>query len=138
MKKVLVSKVVSNSHRSMNDTILHMASMMDNCYLVIKLDDLLQERGISQKDLAMMTGIREGTITEIANGKGSTWNKTQLIAIMSALKLTALSQLIEIRLDLDTQLEHERLSDEWTSNKEMPIEIKEQYTHTILKSNGLL
>ncbi|MGG0657834.1 helix-turn-helix domain-containing protein [Rummeliibacillus pycnus] len=137
MKKIKVKQILEHSHSSMNDTVINTASQLENAYVIIKLEDLLKERGITQKDLASLTGMRVGTISEIANGKGISWNKAQLLSIMSALKLTNFSQLYEIRLEPTQYEEYEYESTQWIATKEMPNTVKEMYRENLLKSRGL-
>ncbi|MFG3611478.1 helix-turn-helix domain-containing protein [Rummeliibacillus stabekisii] len=136
MKKIKVDKVVNHSHSLMNDIILNTAMQLSEAEVIIKLDDLLKERGLTQKDLATLTGMRVGTISEIINGKGNTWNKTQLLAIMATLKITKLSDILEIRLPNQLIEEYEQVCSEWKVTREMPLEIKEQYRENLLKERG--
>lgn len=66
-------------------------------YFYVKLKKILDKKGISQKDLAAMTGLREATISELANDSRSAYNKKHILKIMEALKITDLSDLIEVR-----------------------------------------
>jgi transcriptional regulator with XRE-family HTH domain len=137
MKKIKVSEIIGGSHSLMNEIVVGTAGILGEAEIVIKLDDLLKERGITQKDLALMTGMRVGTISEIVNGKGISFNKVQLLAIMVALRLTSFSQLFEIRLPDNLYEEFESQSREWIKDKEMPIPVKEMYRENVLKANNL-
>ncbi|WP_078146372.1 helix-turn-helix transcriptional regulator [Exiguobacterium sp. HVEsp1] len=137
MKKMKVASMLDVSHKLMNDIVVGTARELGEAEIVIKLDDLLKERNITQKDLAMMTGMRIGTISEISNGKGISFNKAQILAIMVALRLTSFDQLFEIRLPKDIHDKYEEQSNEWIADREMPIELKEMYRENLLKSNNL-
>lgn len=65
--------------------------------LNVKLKWLLYERGVSQKELAEMTGLRPNTISEIANNQRSTINREQISIICDALDITDLNELFELR-----------------------------------------
>jgi putative transcriptional regulator len=67
-------------------------------YFNVKLKDILHERNISQKELAEMTGLREATISELANNTRTTLNKAHIIKIMQVLDLKELGELIEVHL----------------------------------------
>lgn len=138
MKKVKVKDILSGSHSLMNEMVIHTASYLEDAEIVIKLDDLLKERGITQKDLASMTGMRMGTISEIVNGKGISFNKVQLLSIMVALRITDFGELLEIRLPEDMKKRYNEQSAEWISDKEMPLQVKEMYRENVLKSNKLI
>lgn len=65
--------------------------------IYIKLKHLLKEKNVTQKELAEKTGLREATISEIANNARSTINKKQLVAIMKALNVKDLNRIMELR-----------------------------------------
>lgn len=137
MKRIKVSEILGGSHALMNDIVVGTAGVLEDAEIVIKLDELLKERNITQKDLAMMTGMRVGTISEIANGKGISFNKVQIISIMVALRLTSFSQIFEIRLPTNLFNEFEQQSREWINEREMPLAVKEMYRENVLKANNL-
>lgn len=133
MKKIKVKAILDRSHSLMNEIVLGTAHYLDDAELIIKIDDLLKDRGITQKDLALMTGMRVGTISDMVNGKGISFNKVQLLAVMVALRVTDISELFEIRLPDDIKEQFEKEATEWKADKEMPISVKEMYRENILK-----
>ncbi|MCY8796295.1 MULTISPECIES: helix-turn-helix domain-containing protein [Bacillus subtilis group] len=134
MKKMKVSTMLEGSHSLMNDVVIGTAKILEDAEIVLKIDDLLKERGITQQDLAMMTGMRIGTVSQIVNGKGISFNKVQLLAIMVALQVTNLSDLIEIRLPQDLKERYEQNSESWVKTREMPFELKELYRDNMVKA----
>jgi len=62
----------------------------------LRLKELLDERGIKQKDLAEMTGIRESTISDICRGSRTVMNFEHISKIAEALKITDIRELIEL------------------------------------------
>lgn len=138
MKKIKVSEVIDSSHSLMNDIVVGTANNLRDAEFIIKIDDLIKERGITQKDLAMMTGMRIGTISELVNGKGISFNKIQLLSLMVALRVTSFSDIFEIRLPEQQHSEYEKQSSEWKSDKEIPIPVKEMFRDNVLKANKLL
>lgn len=137
MKKILVKDLLKHGHSLMNEVVMETAGHLGEAYFVIKIDDLLKERNITQKDLAQMTGMRVGTISELVNGKGISLNKVQMFAVMVALRVTSMSDIYEIRLEPKQQELFEDESNEWISDKEMPMAIKEMYRENVLKASGL-
>lgn len=132
-----VKELLKSGHSLMNEVVMDTAGMIGEANFVIKIDELLKERGITQKDLAQMTGMRVGTVSELVNGKGISLNKVQLLAIMVALRVTNLSDIYEVRLP-DAQDEQYRVErKEWKEDREMPISVKEMYRENVLKSTGL-
>ncbi|MCM3639663.1 helix-turn-helix transcriptional regulator [Priestia aryabhattai] len=138
MKKIKVSEVIDSSHSLMNDIVVGTANNLRDAEFIIKIDDLIKERGITQKDLAMMTGMRIGTISELVNGKGISFNKIQLLSLMVALRVTSFSDIFEIRLPEQQHSEYEQQSTEWKADKEIPIPVKEMFRDNVLKANKLL
>ena len=72
---------------------------MGRTYLFkLKLKEVLNRKGISQKQLAEMTGLREATISEMVNDSRSTYNKKHLAIVMDALNITELSDILELKV----------------------------------------
>ncbi|QNG59948.1 helix-turn-helix transcriptional regulator [Bacillus sp. PAMC26568] len=63
----------------------------------VKLKQVLENKGISQKELAQKTGLREATISELVNNTRSAYNKNHLLRIMEALNISDLNELLEVR-----------------------------------------
>lgn len=62
--------------------------------LHIRLKEILDERGITQKEFATLTGIRPATISEICNNQRSTINRDQITIIAEKLGITDISELM--------------------------------------------
>lgn len=67
----------------------------DNKVIRLKLRELLNERGISQKELAKMSGIRESTISEMCRNARSGVNFTHLSKVAEALNISDITELID-------------------------------------------
>lgn len=65
----------------------------------IKLKQLLDSKGITQKELATMTKLREATISELVNDTRSAYNKKHLAKIMEALKIRELNDILEVIIE---------------------------------------
>jgi DNA-binding Xre family transcriptional regulator len=137
MKKIKVSELLEHGHSLMNEVVMETAGILKDAYFVVKIDDLLAERKLTQKDLAQMTGMRVGTISELVNGKGISLNKVQIFAVMVALRVTNVSDIYEVRLPDDLAKQFEAEDREWKADKEMPITVKEMYRENVLKASGL-
>jgi putative transcriptional regulator len=61
----------------------------------IKVKEILEARGLNQKQFSELVGLREATISEIANGQRSTLNKKHLCLIATALQVEDINELIE-------------------------------------------
>ena len=66
-----------------------------NYKVKLKVKELLEERNITQKKLAQISGIRESTISDIVRGTRTVLNFEHLSKIAEALEIDNLSQLID-------------------------------------------
>jgi putative transcriptional regulator len=66
-------------------------------YFYMKLKGVLERKGISQKELAALTGLREATISELVNDTRSAYNKKHLLKIMEVLNISDLNEILEVR-----------------------------------------
>ena len=65
-----------------------------NYKVKLKVKELLEERNITQKKLAQISGIRESTISDIVRGTRTVINFEHLSKIAEALEIDNISQLI--------------------------------------------
>jgi transcriptional regulator with XRE-family HTH domain len=63
----------------------------------IKVQDLLDERGWTQKHLASITGLRTAAVSEICNNLRTSINKVHLEKIAEAFGLSDINQLMELK-----------------------------------------
>lgn len=66
-----------------------------NYKVKLKVKELLEERNITQKKLAQISGIRESTISDIVRGTRAVINFEHLSKIAEALEIDNISQLID-------------------------------------------
>ena len=66
-----------------------------NYKVKLKVKELLEERNITQKKLAQISGIRESTISDIVRGTRTLINFEHLSKIAEALEIDNISQLID-------------------------------------------
>ena len=66
-----------------------------NYKVKLKVKELLEERNITQKKLAQISGIRESTISDIVRGARTVINFEHLSKIAEALEIDNISQLID-------------------------------------------
>ena len=66
-----------------------------NYKVKLKVKELLEERNITQKKLAQISGIRESTISDIVRGTRTVLNFEHLSKIAEALEIDNISQLID-------------------------------------------
>ena len=66
-----------------------------NYKVKLKVKELLEERNITQKKLAQISGIRESTISDSVRGTRTVINFEHLSKIAEALEIDNISQLID-------------------------------------------
>lgn len=64
----------------------------------LRLKELLEERGMTQKRLAELSGIRESTISDIARGTRTVINVTHLAKIAEALQIQDIGDIVELNV----------------------------------------
>jgi putative transcriptional regulator len=69
---------------------------VDLVKLRIKLDEVLKDRNMSQKELAKLTGIRPAAISELYNNQRKSINREHIEKIAAALNISDISELITI------------------------------------------
>lgn len=70
--------------------------MKTNKFLVrVKVKELLEERNMTQKTLAQLSGIRESTISDIVRGTRTVINFEHLSKIAETLQILDISQIID-------------------------------------------
>jgi transcriptional regulator with XRE-family HTH domain len=65
----------------------------------IKVQELLDEHGWTQKELAARTGLRTAAISEICNNLRTSINREHLEKIADAFELADINELIELRAE---------------------------------------
>ena len=69
---------------------------MKKKYVVkLKVKEVIEKRGITQKKLAEMSGIRESTVSDIVRGSRTVINFEHLSKIAEALEVNNIAELID-------------------------------------------
>lgn len=63
----------------------------------LKLKMVLFERGITQKELAEKTGLRENVISEMVNNQRKTFNREQVAKVIQYLEITDMNDIFDIK-----------------------------------------
>jgi len=137
MRQQNVRDISVSAHKLMNSCVIETANSVGDVKYVFKLDDALHARGMNQKQLAQMTGMRIGTVSYLVNGQGISINKIQLLAVMSALRITDLNDLLEIQFPPDVIEKYAEDRSEWLRTRIMPKEIREMYIQNVLRGSGV-
>jgi transcriptional regulator with XRE-family HTH domain len=70
-----------------------------NVDLEINLGEVLSNRGISQTELSILTGLRQASINDLIHNRKNSINKYHLLAIMVVLNITDLTELISVKFN---------------------------------------
>jgi putative transcriptional regulator len=65
--------------------------------LTVKLKEVLNERGMSQVELAKKTGLTRTVISELATNRRTSINREHITKVLQALEITDLNEMFEIK-----------------------------------------
>ena len=126
-------RVATNEvHEMTNKAVVNTVTSIEGVEFTIKLDKLMKDRGLSQRELGMITGLRAGTINSTLNGKGTTLNKIQIVTLMIGLRITDLSELIEVKFPDQIKEEFSQETESWVENKRRPQSIEKLMVQNVL------
>lgn len=117
MKKLIKEML----HQETNQNLINFLEDMGDVKIHLKLADALAERGLSQKQFSELTGIRRATISELCNLKRVQINIGQLAIIMLLLKITNITDIIDIEIPQDKVAILNDQREAWVNSKEAPI-----------------
>lgn len=70
--------------------------------IVCKLAKILDDRSLTMSDLSRLTGIRIGSISELAKMTRTTINIPHMLVIAQTLRITNLAELFELKMSEET------------------------------------
>lgn len=85
-------------HKSMkiNDVVNETIEQFPSIKLKCNLAEVLEYRGMTLRELSLLTGIRYASLNELKNGKRVTLNLQHVMAVVVALRITDFGSLFEI------------------------------------------
>ena len=119
MKRI---KPSSTAHSSINPKLKYVLEGCDNLgvHLNFKLSDRLQERGLTTRKVAEMTGLRLATISDLCTGHKGSINLQHLLFLMIYLRITDIRDIIDIELPTDWTADYEKDRTAWIQEGEVP------------------
>lgn len=63
----------------------------------LKLKEVLEKRGITQKELANKTGLRANAISEMVNNQRQTFNREQVAKVIEVLGINDMNEIFEVK-----------------------------------------
>lgn len=124
MRRIKYEDVV---HGAMNDSIVEVLTSIPSIRFVSKLDDALEARGMTQNKLSAITGLRQATISELINGERSAITKAHFLVVMIALRITDITELIDIEFDPEITEQFNKEAEQWKESKNVPTSVVELY-----------
>lgn len=95
-----------------------------NVRYVVKLDDVLDKRGVTQQWLAIATGLREAAISDLIKGTKTSLNKLHLMTIMNVLRISDIKELVDIEFEPAIVKQFKVESERWVNEGIIPQEIQ--------------
>lgn len=120
-------------HSSLNCKMEEVLQYMDKVgvYFSFKLADRLRERNLTMRDFAKMSGLRLATISDMCNGKKQSLNLHHVLICMLVLRITKLSDIIEIVFPEEFKVKCESESKSWIEEEKLPeaVQLLMAYLH---------
>ncbi len=117
MPKIKITDIV---HKNTSDSILDILTSTKGITIESNLAKVMNERGISQKNLALLTGLRQATISDLANGKNIQINKAHIVALMIVLRVTDITELFNIKFSKELKEQFDAEAKAWKESKHVP------------------
>lgn len=98
------------THKAVNSRtreVLDSSSLKIEC----KLGEILEQQGITQTELELLTGVRQASINDMIYDRKKTINKEHLLAVMIALNITDITKIYKVSFD-DSEEYEEKLEKE--------------------------
>lgn len=122
MKRIKPSET---AHSNLNLKLMFLLKVDEDMGVTInfKLSDRLYERNLTIRKVAELTGLRIATISDLCVGKKGAINLQHILVLMNVLRITDMSDIIDIEFpdNFKQKAEVERI--EWIKTGEIPSEL---------------
>lgn len=125
MKK---SSVIEGANETTNEIVSALINSAPEIRFISKIDDALRARNLTQAKLAILTGLRTSTISELVNGSRTAMTKTHAAVVMIALRITDIRELFDIEFSPETVEKFNVESNQWIEDNIIPEEVRRIYT----------
>lgn len=127
------NKIGAIAHKNTGDAILDLISNTKGIDLEYNLAKAMSKRGLTQRTLSLLTGIRQATISDMCNGVGVQINKAHLLALMITLRITDITELINIKFSDELKEQFEAEAKEWKDTQQVPETVMRQALNNLNK-----
>ena len=117
-----IVKITETIHKSLNSKLVQLLveTELEGVYIEYKLKDRLEERNLSLRDFAKLSGLRLATISDICNGTKQSINIHHVIIIMVTLRITDFSEIVNLKFPEETEKEYLEQRRDWVLTGRLP------------------
>jgi predicted XRE-type DNA-binding protein len=119
-------KIGAITHKNTGDAVLELITNTEGIDIEYNLSRAMAQRGLTQRTLSLLTGIRQATISDMCNGVGVQINKAHLLALMITLRITDMSEIINIKFNKDVFEQFNAEAKEWIDTQQVPETVMRQ------------
>lgn len=120
------NKIGAIAHKNTGDAVLELITSTKGIDIEYNLSRAMAQRGLTQRTLSLLTGIRQATISDMCNGVGVQINKAHLLALMITLRITDISEIINIKFNKDVFEQFNTEAQEWIASQQVPETVMRQ------------
>lgn len=120
------NKIGAIAHKNTGDAVLELITSTKGIDIEYNLSRAMAQRGLTQRTLSLLTGIRQATISDMCNGVGVQINKAHLLALMITLRITDISEIINIKFNKDVFEQFNTEAQEWIATQQVPETVMRQ------------
>ena len=127
MKKVTISQ---NGHQSMVGSYGNIDEELEQlgiCYH-FKLADRMNERNLTVRKLAALSGLRLATISDLMLGKKNSINLHHIALLMTALRIHDINEIVEVYIPDTMKEAMDKEKNDWLTTLQVPEETKRLQT----------
>lgn len=119
MKRVKTSETL---HSSMPEKMKIFTKVLEQggVSFVFKLADRMEERNLTVRSLAEITGLRIATISDLMTGKKQSVNLHHILVIMVALRIVDLTEIVDIEFPEEKRKQYSAESQLWIEEEVVP------------------
>jgi predicted transcriptional regulator len=99
--------------KSLNERSIEWLEKSPATVIRCRLGEILGNRGMTQTELSLLTGLRQASISDLVHNRKTTLNTQHLLVIMLALDITDLSEMIEIVMSEEVKKEIDERRDSY-------------------------
>ena len=120
------NKIGAIAHKNTGDAVLELITTTKGIDIEYNLSGAMAQRGLTQRTLSLLTGIRQATISDMCNGVGVQINKAHLLALMITLRITDINEIITIKFTKDLYEQFNTEAQEWKTTQQVPETVLRQ------------